>query len=85
MMITIKCPSCGTEGSQSLLEPNYQGPYRCWKCRELFSISIENNEVMSMEPINEEQMKEMQAQHQQEEEQRRQIEELKAKFRNPSD
>ena len=83
MMITIKCPSCGTEGSQSLLEPNYRGPYRCWKCRELFSIRIENNEVMSMEPINEEQMKEMQAQHQQEEEQRRQIEELKAKFRKP--
>ena len=83
MMITIKCPSCGTEGSQSLLEPNYQGPYRCWKCRELFSIQIENNEVMSFEPINEEQMKEMQAQHQQEEEQRRQIEELKAKFRKP--
>jgi uncharacterized Zn finger protein len=85
MMITIKCPSCGTEGSQSLLKPSYQGPYRCWKCRELFSINIESNEVMSMEPINEEQMKEMQAQHQQEEEQRRQIEELKAKFRKPSD
>jgi uncharacterized Zn finger protein len=85
MMITIKCPSCGTEGSQSLLEPDYRGPYRCWKCRELFSISIENNEVVSMEPINEEQMKEMQAQHQQEEEQRRQIEELKARFRKPSD
>lgn len=83
MMITIKCPSCGTEGSQSLLEPNYQGPYRCWKCRELFSIRIENNEVRSFEPITEEQMKEMQAQHQQEEKQRRQIEELQAKFRKP--
>jgi uncharacterized Zn finger protein len=83
MMITIKCPSCGTEGSQSLLEPNYEGPYRCWKCRELFSIKIEDNEVMSLEPITEEQLKELQAQHQQEEEQRRQIEELKAKFRKP--
>jgi uncharacterized Zn finger protein len=83
MMITIKCPSCGTEGSQSLLEPNYRGPYRCWKCRELFSIQIENNEVKSFEPINEQQLKELQAQHQQEEEQRRQIEELQAKFRKP--
>jgi len=82
-MITIKCPSCGTEGSQSLLEPNYRGPYRCWKCRELFSIQIENNEVKSFEPINEQQLKELQAQHQQEEEQRRQIEELQAKFRKP--
>jgi len=83
MMITIKCPSCGTEGSQSLLEPTYRGPYRCWKCRELFSIQIENNEVKSLEPINEEQLKELQEQHQQEEKQRRQIEELQAKFRKP--
>ncbi len=85
MMITIKCPSCGTEGSQSLLEPTYQGPYRCWKCRELFSIRIENNEVTAWEPITEDRLKELQAQHSQEEEQRRQIEELKAKFRKPSD
>ena len=82
-MITIQCPSCGTAGSQSLLEPNYRGPYRCWKCRELFSIRIENNEVKSLEPITEEQLKGLQAQHQQEDEQRRQIEELKAKFRKP--
>jgi len=85
MMITIKCPSCGTEGSQSLLEPNYQGPYRCWKCRELFYIRIENNEVKSLEPINEERLQELQAQHQQEEKQRQQIEELQAKFRKPSE
>jgi len=84
-MITIKCPSCGTEGSQSLLEPNYQGPYRCWKCRELFYIRIENNEVKSLEPINEERLQELQAQHQQEEKQRQQIEELQAKFRKPSE
>jgi len=83
MMITIKCPSCGTAGSQSLLEPTYQGPYRCWKCRELFSIRIENNEVKSFEPITEERLQELQEQHQQEEKQRRQIEELQAKFRKP--
>jgi hypothetical protein len=83
MMITIKCPSCGTVGSQSLLEPNYRGPYRCWKCRELFLIRIENNQVTSWEPINEARLKELQEEHQQEEEQRRQIEELKAKFRRP--
>ena len=77
MMITIKCPSCGTEGSQSLLKPDYEGPYRCWKCRELFNIRIEGNEVTSWTPITEEQLKEQQ-------EQQRQIEELKAKFRNPS-
>jgi hypothetical protein len=83
MMITIKCPSCGTAGSQSLLEPDYQGPYRCWKCRQLFLIRIENNQVTSWESITEERLKELQAEHRQEEEQRRQIEELKARFRRP--
>ena len=78
MMITIKCPSCGTEGSQSLLEPTYQGPYRCWKCRELFSIKIEGNEVTFWEPLTEEEMAKQQ-------EERRQIEELKAKFKKPSE
>jgi hypothetical protein len=83
MMITIKCPSCGTAGSQSLLEPDYQGPYRCWKCRQLFLIRIENNQVTSWESITEERLKELQEEHRQEEEQRRQIEELKARFRRP--
>jgi len=82
-MITIKCPSCGTAGSQSLLEPDYQGPYRCWKCRQLFFIRIEDNQVKSFEPITEERLKELQEEHRQEEEQRRQIEELKARFRRP--
>jgi DNA-directed RNA polymerase subunit RPC12/RpoP len=83
MMMNIKCPSCGTEGSQSLLKPDYAGPYRCWKCRELFYITIEDNQVTHMEPITEERLKELQAEHRQEEEQRRQIEELKDKFRRP--
>jgi hypothetical protein len=77
MMITIKCPNCGTEGSQSLLEPDYEGPYRCWKCRELFTIRIEGNELKSWAPLTEQQLEQQQ-------EQRRQIEELKAKFRKPS-
>jgi hypothetical protein len=78
MMITIECPKCGTKGSQSLLKPDYQGPYRCWKCRELFTITIVNNEVQGWEPLTEE---ELAAQ----EEQRRQAEELRAKFRKPQD
>jgi uncharacterized Zn finger protein (UPF0148 family) len=77
MMITIKCPSCGTDGSQSLVEPNYDGPYRCWKCRELFTIKIEGNELKSWEPLTEEELAVQQ-------EQRRQIEELKAKFKRQS-
>lgn len=78
MIITIACPKCGTTGSQSLLKPDYQGPYRCWKCRELFTITIVNNEVKNWEPLTED---ELAAQ----EEQRKQVEALKAKFRKPQD
>ena len=52
MMVKIKCPECGVEGSISLLEPNYEGPYKCWKCRELFTIKLENNELKSCEPLS---------------------------------
>jgi len=72
MMITIKCPKCGTEGSLSLVEPTYEGPYRCWKCRELFSIKIEGNELKSCEPLSQEEFERIQ-----------EIEALKAKFRKP--
>lgn len=78
MMITIECPKCGTAGSQSLLKPDYQGPYRCWKCRELFTITIVNNEVKSWESLTEEELAVQ-------EEQRKQAEALKAKFRKPTD
>ena len=73
MMITIKCPKCGTEGSQSLVEPDYEGPYRCWKCRELFIIKIEGNEVKSWKPLTEEEFQRIQ-----------EAEALKAKFKKKS-
>jgi len=54
MMLKIKCPECNTEGSISLVESNYDGPYRCWKCRGLFTIKIENDELKSWEPLSQE-------------------------------
>ncbi len=70
MLIKIKCSKCGTEGSLSLVESNYQGPYRCWKCRELFSIKLENNELKSCQPLSQEEFEKQQ-----------EIEALKAKFK----
>ena len=69
-MMKIKCPKCDTEGSLSLVEPTYEGPYRCWKCRELFSIKIEGNELKSCEPLSQEEF-----------EKRQEIEALRAKFK----
>jgi DNA-directed RNA polymerase subunit RPC12/RpoP len=70
MMLKIKCPKCDVEGSLSLIEPNYHGPYKCWKCRALFTLDIEKNVVKSCEPLSQEEF-----------EQQQQMEFLKAKLR----
>ncbi len=54
MMLTIKCPKCTTEGKMSLVDPNYNGPYKCWKCRELFTLKVQNDAVLSLEPLSQE-------------------------------
>ena len=53
MLVKIKCTRCGSEGALSLSDPSYEGPYRCWKCRELFTIRLEGNELKSCEPLSE--------------------------------
>ena len=60
MMVKIKCPKCETEGSLSLVEADYQGPYRCWKCRELFTLTLKNNKLKSCEPLSEEEFEKLQ-------------------------
>jgi len=60
MLVKIKCPACQTEGSLSLVESTYEGPYRCWKCRALFTIVLENNKLRSCEPLTEEELQKQQ-------------------------
>lgn len=69
-MITMKCPNCEAESKLSFLEDNYEGPRRCWKCRGLFTIKIKKNELVSCEPLSEEEFEKQQ-----------EIEALKAKMR----
>ena len=70
MIIKIICPKCETEGSVSLADTTYEGPYRCWKCKELFTIRLENNELKSCEPLSQEEFEKQQ-----------EIEALRAKFK----
>ncbi len=63
MMIKITCPQCGVDGSLSMLEPSYQGPYKCWKCRALFKIYLENSELKSCEPLSQEEFEKLQEIH----------------------
>ena len=60
MMISITCPACQSEGKISLLEADYVGPYRCWKCRALFTITLKSNEMVSCEPLTEEELTQQQ-------------------------
>jgi len=41
----------------SLVELDYIGPYRCWKCRALFTVEIKNDELVSYKPLTEEELK----------------------------
>ncbi len=76
-MITITCPKCNTDSKLSLIQSSYEGPHKCWKCRELFTIKIENNELKSCEPLSQEEFE----RKQQELDRQKEIEALKAKFR----
>lgn len=70
MIVKIKCPECGVEGSMSLVESSYEGPYKCWKCRTLFTLKLEDSEVKSCEPLSQEEFDRQQ-----------EVEALKAKFK----
>jgi len=60
MIVKIKCPKCETDGSFSLADTSYEGPYRCWKCKELFTIKMHNNELISCEPLSQEEFEKQQ-------------------------
>ncbi len=74
MIFKISCPKCKIEGSFSLAESRYQGPYRCWKCRALYTILIENGALKSCEPLSQEEF-----------ERQQEIEALKRSYRKPAD
>ena len=70
MLVKIICPNCKTEGTLSLLESSYQRSYRCWKCKENFVITVENNQLKSCKQISQDEFDRQQ-----------EIEALKAKFK----
>jgi len=74
MLKKIKCPACQTEGTISLVELDYIGPYRCWKCRALFTVEIKNDELVSYKTLTEEELKKQQ-----------QLRELQQKYKKGSE
>ena len=53
-MFEIECQNCQAIGKLSLVQPLFEGPYRCWKCRSLFTIVIANKKLQSCTPLAEE-------------------------------
>ena len=74
MLFKITCPKCGIEGTFTLADLRYEGPYRCWKCRELYTVMIENDELKSCQPLGQEEFKKQQ-----------ELESLRRKFRRSDD
>ena len=60
MLLKISCPKCGIEGGFSLADARYEGPYRCWKCRELYTVLIEDGEMKSCQPLTPEEFEKQQ-------------------------
>ena len=59
-MIVITCPKCQAETKLPLLDADYEGPRKCWKCRETLKIVIANNELKSCEPMSEKEFEDFQ-------------------------
>ena len=76
MLIKITCIECGAEGSMSLSDAGYKGPYKCWKCREMFAIEIADNELKSIGPFDQAEQDRIQAERDREKE----IQALRDKF-----
>jgi hypothetical protein len=60
-MIEIRCPNCDAIRKMSLIQEIYEGPYRCWKCRSLFTVVIANEKLQSWQPLSEEEFEKWQA------------------------
>ena len=55
-MFAVQCPECSSNTFLSLADSGYEGPYRCWKCKKLFMVQIQNEELKSCEPMTEEEL-----------------------------
>jgi hypothetical protein len=54
MQVNIKCPACNSDSSFFIAKNVFQGPFRCWKCKALFTVKVRNGKVESCEPLTQE-------------------------------
>jgi hypothetical protein len=66
------------------VEQDYEGPFSCWKCHNLFSITIQGQQVKSWQPLSREEFQRQQEAEDLKAKLRQEAEALKAKFGRPS-
>lgn len=54
MQIHIKCSNCSADSSFFVAKNSFRGPFRCWKCKELFTLQAKNGEIQLLEPLSKE-------------------------------
>jgi transposase-like protein len=54
MQIEVKCPSCNTESSFFIAKNIFEGPFRCRNCKSLYTLKVKNGEMLSCEPLSQE-------------------------------
>jgi hypothetical protein len=54
MQINVKCPSCNSDSSFFIAKPVFQGPFKCWKCKALFTLKAKDGEIQLLEPLSQE-------------------------------
>ncbi len=54
MQITIKCPACNSDSSFFVVKDVFQGPFRCWKCKALYTVKVRNGELKQCDALSQE-------------------------------
>ena len=54
MQVNIKCPACNSDSSFFVVKDVFQGPFRCWKCKALFTVKVRKGDLELCEPLNQE-------------------------------
>ncbi len=54
MQVTIKCPACNSDSSFFVVKDVFQGPFKCWKCKALFTVKVQAGELKKCDPLSQE-------------------------------
>jgi hypothetical protein len=54
MQVTIKCPSCSSDSAFFIQKNVFSGPFRCWKCKALYTVKVKDGELEKCDPLSQE-------------------------------